>query len=144
MPSSSRAARLLAPAPAAAPAAALLGLVFLVLVLFLFVVLVLVFVVVRLGLLGEARLLLGARRLGGFELGRDERVVLGAQVDLVVEVGAGRGAVGSAVGVAVRDEVVLLLERLDLLNGDLELMGYPGVGTTLADPAPDLVEVRSQ
>ena len=44
-------------------------------------------------LLRAAGLLLGARRLGGFELGGDERVVLGAQVDLVVEVAAaGAGA----------------------------------------------------
>ena len=37
-------------------------------------------------LLGPACLLLGARGLGGLELGGDQGVVLGAQVDLVVEV----------------------------------------------------------
>ena len=118
-------------------------------------VLVLVFVVlVAAGLRGRggrsglllraAGLLLGARRLGGFELGGDERVVLGAQVDLVVEVAAAGAGSQRAVGLAVRHEVVLLLERLDLLDGDLELMSDPGVGPTLADPAADLVEVWSQ
>ena len=39
-----------------------------------------------LGLLGRAARLLLARGLGGLELGGDQRVVLGAQIDLVVEV----------------------------------------------------------
>ena len=40
-------------------------------------------------------LLLGGAGLGGLELGGDQRVVLGAQVDLVVEVAAGGRAVRS-------------------------------------------------
>ena len=60
-------------------------------------------------LLRAAGLLLGARRLGGLELGGDQRVVLGAQVDLVVEVAAAGAGSQRAVGVAVGHEVVLLL-----------------------------------
>jgi hypothetical protein len=125
------------PAPAAAPATALRGLV---------VVLVLILVAAVLGLLGgAARLLLGARGLGGLELGGDQRVVLGAQVDLVVEVDARRGARHQrALAVLVGHEVVVLLECLDLLDGHLELVRDPRVGTALADPSADLVEVRSQ
>ena len=88
-------------------------------------------VVVLVGLL-----LLG--RLGGVELGGDQRVVLGAQIDLVVEV----GAVGR-LHVALL-EPLLALERLDLLHGDLELVGDPRVGAALADPAANLVEVRAK
>jgi hypothetical protein len=33
----------------------------------------------------------------------------------------------------------LPLELLDVLNGDLELVGHPSVGTTLSYPASDLV-----
>ena len=47
-------------------------------------------------------------------------------------------------GLAVRRELVLALERLDLLDGDLELMGDPGVGAALAHPRADLVELGSQ
>jgi hypothetical protein len=129
-------------APAAAAAAALLARV-----LILVLVVVVLVVVAGLGSLsglgGATRLLLGAGGLGGLELGRDEGVVLGAQVDLVVEVAAAGAGGQRAVAVAVRDEVVLLLERLDLLDGDFELMSDPGVGAPLADPAADLVEVRS-
>ena len=39
---------------------------------------------------------------------------------------------------------LLTLERLDLLDGHLELMGDPGVGPPLADPCPDLVQLRLQ
>ena len=49
-----------------------------------------------------------------------------------------------AVVIDVRLEPLLALERLDLLHGDLELVGDPRVGTALSDPATDLVEVRSQ
>jgi carbon storage regulator len=102
-------------------------------------------VVARLGapclLFGLQALLFGlARGLGGLDLGRDERVVLGAQVDLVVEVDAGSITV---LGVG-RQQLVLALEGLDLLDRRLELMGDPGVGTALADPAADLVEVWAQ
>jgi hypothetical protein len=78
-------------APAAATAAAAAALARGVLVLVFVVVLV---VVVLVGLGGgrgfgrAALLLLGAGGLGGLELGGDQRVVLGAQVDLVVEVAA--------------------------------------------------------
>ncbi len=74
-------------------------------------------------------LLLGALRLGRLELGGDERVVLGAQIDLVVEVNADPG-----LGVAVRLQPLLTLEGLDLLDRHLELVGDPGIGAALPDP----------
>jgi hypothetical protein len=36
---------------------------------------------------------------------------------------------------------VLALEAADVPDGDLELVGDPRVGPTLADPGPDLVEL---
>ena len=89
-------------------------------------------------LLRAAGLFLGARGLGRLELRCDERVVLRAQIDLVVEV-LGRAAPGRA----RRSQVVVLLERLDLLDRDLELVGDPRVGAPLADPGTDLVELRA-
>src|SRR4051812_16798461 len=86
------------------------------------------------GLLREAGLLFRAPRLLGLELGGDGRVVLRAEVDLLERLG----------GVAVRLEVVLALERLDLLDRHLELMGDPGVRPPLPDPPSDLVELRAQ
>src|SRR5437763_1536032 len=74
--------------------------------------------------------LLRTRRRGGFR----------TQVDLVVEVRTD----GNVSRVTVGREVVLTLEGLDLLHGDLELMGDPGVGATLANPSANLVEVRAQ
>ena len=41
-------------------------------------------------------------------------------------------------------ESLLTLEGLDLLNGHLELVGDPGVGSALADPGADAVQLRSQ
>ena len=74
------------------------------------------------------------------ELGRDEGVVLGAQVDLLLEVGADR-ALG---GVLLADQVVLALELLDVANADVELVRDPCVGAALPHPGADLVEVRAQ
>ena len=82
--------------------------------------------------------LFGALGLGGFELGGDQRVVLGSQIDLVVEVD-GRAGVGVTVGL----EALLALERLDLLHGHLELVGDPGVGAPLANPGADAVQLGS-
>ena len=88
-------------------------------------------------LLGGVRLLgLGRARLLGLELGGDRRVVLGAQVDLDAGVPGGVRAVGH--------QLVLALEGLDLLDGDLELVRDPGVRAALAHPGADLVELRSQ
>ena len=84
--------------------------------------------------------LLGALGLGGLELGGDQSIILGAQIDLVIEIGADRGAVGLVAGL----QMLLALESLDLLNGDLELVGDPGVGASLADPAADAVQLRSE
>jgi hypothetical protein len=113
-----------AAAPAAATAAALGRLV---------VAVALVLLLgLGLGLLGPAGGL-------GLELGGDQRVILGAQVDLVVEVDAGR--LGR---LAVGQEVVLLLEGFDLLDGDLQLVGDPGVCAPLAHPGPDLVQMRAE
>ena len=72
----------------------------------------------------------------GVELGGDLRVVLGAQVDLVA------GRLGGAVG--VRFQTVLALERVDLLDGDLQLVRDPGVGASLSHPPADLVKLRTQ
>ncbi|CAA9487886.1 MAG: hypothetical protein AVDCRST_MAG17-592 [uncultured Solirubrobacterales bacterium] len=69
-----------------------------------------------------------------------ERVVLGAQVDL--DLLAGPRSVGG--GLLGRDQLVLPLEGGDVAGRDLELMGDPRVGTTLADPAADLVELGLQ
>jgi hypothetical protein len=82
--------------------------------------------------------LLGAGGLGGVELGGDEGLVLGAQVDLVVEV----GAVGR-LDVALL-ETLLTLERADLLHGHLELVRDPRIGASLANPGADLVEVWAE
>src|SRR5436190_10992924 len=84
-------------------------------------------------------LLLGPRGLG-LELGGDQGVVLGAQVDLVVEVDGGR-ALGR---VALRRQVVLALEGGDLGGRHLELVGDPRVGPALADPGADLVQMGAQ
>ena len=84
------------------------------------------------GVLLASRLLLG-RGLGRVELGGDQGIVLGAQIDLVVVVGP---------RVAVVAEVVVAPEGLDLLDRDLELVRDPGVGPSLPDPGPDLVELR--
>src|SRR4051794_37648409 len=90
-----------APAAPTAAAAAALGTV---------VVLVLVLFLVALVLGGL--LVLGTAGGLGLELGGDQRVVLRAQIDLVVEVDPHRGAVAVALG----GELVLALERLDLLD----------------------------
>ena len=93
-------------------------------------------IVVVIALLG--RLLLGlllGRGLGRIELRGDERIVLGAQIDLVVVVGP---------RVAVLAEIVVAPERLDLLDRDLELVRDPGVRPSLTDPCSDLVELGSQ
>ena len=45
---------------------------------------------------------------------------------------------------AVGLQAVLALERLDLLDGDLELVGDPRVGATLSHPSTDLVKLRTQ
>jgi hypothetical protein len=115
-------------APAAAPAWPAP-----VLVLVTFVLRALVF-----RLLVVGRLLLGAAL--GLERRGHERVVLGAQV-LLDRVG-GRGG-GLALGLAGlgRGELVLALESANIGDGDLELMGDPGVRAALADPGPDLVQL---
>ena len=47
-------------------------------------------------------------------------------------------------GLAVGLQAVLALERLDLLDGHLELVGDPRVGATLSHPPSDLVKLRTQ
>ncbi len=84
---------------------------------------------------------LGALGLGGFELGGDQRVVLGSKINLIIEVGAGAGAGGLGVGLGL--EALLALERLDLLHGHLELVCDPRVGASLADPAANSVQLWS-
>ena len=108
-----------APSPAAPSAAApaALGLVLAALVA---VLVALVLLLVRLGL----------------ELRGNEGVVLGSEVQLLVDA-------GSEVAVAARwSELVLALEGVDVLHAHVELVGDPGVGPTLADPAANLVELR--
>ena len=92
------------------------------------------------GLLLGLRLRALGLEFGGLELGGDQRVVLGAQVDLLGVVGGGR----ALAGVLVADQIVLALELLDVAHADLELVGDPGVGAALAHPGADLVEVRAQ
>ena len=82
-----------------------------------------------------AGLLLGAALGLLLELGGDRGVVLGAEVDLL-----GGGAGSLAVGL----QILLALERLDLLDGDVELVRDPGVGATLSHPPADLVKLRTQ
>ena len=84
--------------------------------------------------------LVGLLSSGGVELGRDQRVVLGAQVDVIVVFGRGRGAVGLVAGL----ELLVALEGLDLLHCHFELVGDPRVGPPLADPGADAVELRSE
>ena len=84
--------------------------------------------------LGLGLLALGLHR--GLQFGCDQLVVLGAQVDLL---GVRDGCLGAIGGAVVAEQVVLALELLDLLNGDLELVGHPSIGTTLSYPASDLV-----
>jgi hypothetical protein len=83
--------------------------------------------------------MVGALGLGRLELGRDQRVILGTQINLIVKVGCGHRALKLVIG----DESLLLLEGLDLLDRDLQLMGDPRIGAALPDPGADLIELRS-
>jgi hypothetical protein len=65
---------------------------------------------------------------GCFQLGGDQRIVLGAQVDLVRIVAYG----GSVRGLLLADQLVLVLELLDVLDAHPKLVGDPRVGSTLA------------
>src|ERR1019366_1672124 len=78
--------------------------------------------------------------LGRFELRRDQRVVLGAEVDLLGIARLGR----SRRGLLVTDELVLALELVDVPDADLELVSHPGVGAALPYPCTDLVQVWAQ
>ena len=80
---------------------------------------------------------LGSLSLGR-KLGGDQSLVLGSEIDLVVEVD-GRAGLGVAVGL----ERLLPLERLDLLNGHLELVGDPCVRASLTHPGTDSVQLGS-
>src|SRR5262249_18735496 len=80
------------------------------------------------------------RRFRRFELGGDQGVVLGAEVDLLREVAGAR----PVPGLLVADELVLALELLDVPDADLELVGDPRVGTALPRPGADLVEMGAQ
>ena len=72
-------------------------------------------------------------------LGGNEGVVLGAQIQLVVEAGSPVVA-----GATVGGQRMLLLERLDVLHGHVQLVGDPRVGPALPDPAADLIELCFQ
>jgi hypothetical protein len=99
-------------------------------------VLILIGAIAVLGRLGAGALGLG---FGGFELRGDQRVILGAEVDLLGVVANGRIGTGLLAG-----EVVLALELLDVADTDLQLVCHPGVGPSLAHPGADLIEVRTQ
>ena len=99
-------------------------------------VLVLVGPVAVLGGLCASSLGLGFCR---FELGGDKSVILGAEIDLLGVVPGGGVRTGLLAG-----QVVLALELLDVADADLELVGDPGVGPTLAHPGADLIQVRTQ
>ena len=79
--------------------------------------------------------------LGSLELGRDQRVVLRPQVDLIVEVQLARDAFRL---VAVPGKAVLTLEGLDLLDTDFELVGDPSVCASLAGPSANLIELWTE
>jgi hypothetical protein len=91
-------------------------------------------------LLGVLVLLFGALGLGRLKLGRDQGVVLRAQVDLIVVVRRGRRGFRLAIGY----QPLLMLKGLYLLDRDLQLVGDPSIGTALSDPGADLIELRSQ
>jgi hypothetical protein len=78
--------------------------------------------------------LLGSE-LGGLELGRDQRIVLGPQIDLV---GVVRGAAGTLRSI-VLTERILPLELFDIAYADFELVRDPSVGATLPHPGSDLI-----
>src|SRR6202167_1266655 len=86
------------------------------------------------------RLLALGLHFGRLQLGGDQRVVLGPEIDFVGVV-AREDSIG---GLGVADELVLAPELLDVTDGDLELVGNPGVGTALPYPRADLVQVRAQ
>ena len=85
----------------------------------------------------SASSLLRSLRLG-CELGGDQSLILGPEIDLVVEVDA-RAGLGFAVGL----EALLALERLDLLDRHLELVGDPRVRAPLTYPGSDSVQLWS-
>src|SRR4051812_6921283 len=104
------------------------------------VVLVGLRVVLVLAGLGGGRSGLGRLGLLGLQLGGDEGVVLGAKVDLVVEIDdRSRG-----LALALRGEFVPAFERLDLLYGHLKLVGDPGIRSALPNPATNLVEMWTE
>ena len=72
------------------------------------------------------------------ESGRDQRVVLGAQIRLLLDARARLGVAGYGVG---RNELVLALESVDVAHAHLELMRDPGVRTALSDPRANLVQL---
>jgi len=78
--------------------------------------------------------LLGSE-LGGLELGRDQRVILGPQVDLI---GVVRRAAGPLWGVLVAERI-LPLELFDVAYADFELVRHPSVGAPLPYPGSDLI-----
>src|SRR6185437_8039514 len=82
----------------------------------------------------------GRLGLGRLKLGGDQRVVFGAEVNLIVKVGKRSGGLCLAAGF----QPLLTLKRLDLLDGDLELMGDPGVRASLTHPRADSVQFGSQ
>ena len=55
-----------------------------------------------------------------------------------------RRSAPSALALAVGLELVLALERLDLLDGHLELVRDPGVGAALAHPPANLIQLGTQ
>ena len=77
---------------------------------------------------------------GSFELGGDQRIVLGTEVDLLLVV-SGLRPLGRLL---VAHQVVLALELFDVAHAHVELMRDPGIGPALADPGANLVEVRPQ
>jgi len=94
------------------------------------------------GLLGVVLVLVLVRAVGfgGIELSRDQSIILGAEVDLAVEV----SGCPCAFDVVTRSELLLAAEGLDLLHGDLELVRDPGIGPTLSDPGANAVQLWSE
>jgi len=75
------------------------------------------------------------------EGGGHKRVVLGAQVQLLVAAGPGGRRVALAIGLC---QAVLALEAADVRDRHIEPVSDPGVGPALAGPGPDLVQLGFQ
>ena len=66
---------------------------------------------------------------------------VGAEIQLLVD-GSPDEALVAVSGGVVGNQFVLALERADVPDGHVQLVGDPGVGAPLADPGANLIELR--